>query len=41
LRDYASRVELPEKVLEPAFETFMKTKGRMGTNVPVRPGNFF
>lgn len=41
LRDYASRAGLPEKVLEPAFRTFVETKGRMGANVPVRPGDFF
>jgi hypothetical protein len=41
LRDYASRVGLPEKVLEPAFKMFVETKGRMGANVPPRPGGFF
>ena len=38
LREYATRAGLPHKVLLPAFRTFVETEGRMGANVPPRPG---
>jgi hypothetical protein len=41
LREYATRAGLPMKILLPAFETFVKTQGRMSENVPPRPGTFW
>jgi len=41
LREYAKRAGLPENVLDPAFRIFVQTQGRMGGNVPPRPGSFW
>jgi hypothetical protein len=41
LHEYATRVGLPSKVLDPAFRMFVQTQGRMGANVPPRPGTFW
>lgn len=41
LREYATRAGLPVKVLLPAFRMFLETQGRMGGNVPPRPGTFW
>ncbi|HET8797589.1 MAG TPA: hypothetical protein VFO89_07875 [Thermoanaerobaculia bacterium] len=41
LRDYAARAELPPRVLAPAFETFIATRGRMTATTPPRPGAFW
>lgn len=38
LREYATRAGLPHKVLLPAFRMFLASEGRMGGNVPPRPG---
>lgn len=41
LREYATRTGLPQRVLKPAFRTFVETGGRMAANVSLRPGAFW